>query len=193
MIQGKEKRKNRKSDVFKIILKIIASGTLVSAIFLLPGSAILLKEFLNKNKISHDYKRFRESLRIIEKKKLIRIIQKNGEDFLEITNLGEKELWRYNIEELEIKKPKIWDGKWRMVIFDIPEKFRDGRVALSQKLKEMGFYRLQKSVFVYPYECENEIDFIREFFDVKKFVILLRIPTMGEYCDLILKKHFDLL
>jgi DNA-binding transcriptional regulator PaaX len=193
MIQKTDKRKNRKSDIFKTILKIIASGTLVSAIFLLPGSAILLKEFLNKNKIGHNYKKFRESLRIIEKKKMIRIIQKNGEDFLEITNLGEKELLRYDIDDLKIKKPRMWDGKWRMVLFDIPEKFKESRDALSKKIKGMGFFRLQKSVFIYPYECENEIDFIREFFDVKKFVILLRISTMGEYYDLILKRYFDLL
>jgi len=184
---------NKKSEIARKILKITMAGVLIPAAFLLPGTSILLKEFLKENGASNDSKKFKRMLRIIKNKKMIKVIQKNGEDFLEITKSGKKELLRYNFDDLKIEKSKIWDGKWRMVIFDIPEKFRDGRVALSNKLKEMGFYRLQKSVFVYPYECENEIDFIREFFDVKKFVILLRLSTFGDYHDLILKKHFDLL
>jgi DNA-binding transcriptional regulator PaaX len=183
----------RKSEVIKIVLKMMAAGVLIPAIFLFPGFTIFLKDFLKGKNIKSTDKYFKRMLKKIKEEKLIRVVQRGDEDFLEITELGKKELLKYNINDLKIKKPKIWDGKWRMVIFDIPEKFRDGRVALSQKLKEMGFYRLQKSVFVYPYECENEIDFIREFFDVKKFVILLCIPTMGKYYNLILKKHFNLL
>ncbi len=183
----------KKSEGLKSALKIIGAGFLIPAIFLFPGSAILIKEFLKDKDINQKHHNFRRLLTRAKNNKLLRVVQKNGEDFLQITKLGKKELLRYNIDELEIKKSKVWDDKWRMVIFDIPEKFKNGRDALSKKLKEMGFYRLQKSVFVYPYECENEIDFIREFFDVKKFVILLRISTMGEYYDLILKKYFNLL
>src|SRR3989344_4593151 len=60
----------------------------------------------------------------------------------------------------EIKKPARWDKLWRLVIFDIPEEERTGRMALAAKLKELGFYPLQKSVFIHPYECKDEIDFI---------------------------------
>lgn len=188
----KLKARNRKSEISKVILKILGAGMIVSVVFLFPGSGILLKEFLKSKDIKYTSKNFRNSLRKIYNKKLVKVVQKNGQDFLEITALGKKELLRYDIDGLKIKKPKIWDGKWRMVIFDIPEKFGEGRRALSRKLKEIGFYPLQKSVFVYPYECENEIDFIKEFFDVKKFVILLYVPTMGEYYNLILKRYFEL-
>jgi len=63
-----------------------------------------------------------------------------------------------------------WDGQWRMVIFDIPEDLRKARDALRSKLKELGFCELQKSVFVFPYECKDEIDFIVEFFGVREYV-----------------------
>ena len=56
------------------------------------------------------------------------------------------------------------DGEWRIVIFDIPEKFKKAREALRMKLKELGFLELQKSVFIFPYECEDEINFIVEVF-----------------------------
>jgi len=187
------KKNIRMSSTMKDVLKLLCGGVVMPMIFLLPGSALIIKDFLKNQNINKKHEKFRYFLKQAKEKKLIRVVTKNGNDFLEITDLGRKELLRYDIDELQIRKSKLWDGKWRIVIFDIPERFRNGRIALSRKLKELGFYSLQKSVFVFPYECENEIDFIREFFDVKKFVILLYSLTLGDYHDLILKKHFDLL
>jgi len=187
------KKNIRMSSTMKDVLKLLCGGVVIPMIFLLPGSALIIKDFLKNQNINKKHEKFRYFLKQAKEKKLIRVVTKNGNDFLEITDLGRKELLRYDIDELQIRKSKLWDGKWRIVIFDIPERFRNGRIALSRKLKELGFYSLQKSVFVFPYECENEIDFIREFFDVKKFVILLYSLTLGDYYDLILKRHFDLL
>ena len=57
----------------------------------------------------------------------------------------------YDIENIELKTPAQWDGKWRIVMFDVPEKFKRTRDALRTHLKNMGFYEFQKSVFVHPY------------------------------------------
>ena len=65
---------------------------------------------------------------------------------------------------------KEWDGKWRLVIFDIPEEIRKGRDALREKLRKLGFYELQKSVFVFPHECKDEVDFVIEFFGLREYV-----------------------
>jgi CRISPR-associated endonuclease Cas2 len=72
-----------------------------------------------------------------------------------------------------------WDGKWRMVIFDIPERIRSGRNALRTKLKQIGFYELQKSVFIFPHECEKEIKIIVNFFRMDKYVKYV----VAEYID----------
>ena len=58
--------------------------------------------------------------------------------------------------------------------FDIPERFKKAREALRNKLRELGFAKLQESVFIYPYECENEINFIVEVFLIRPFVRLIR-------------------
>lgn len=86
-----------------------------------------------------------------------------------LTDKGKIKALTYRFQEMEIKKNQ-WDGKWRVVIFDIPEKLKTARNALREKLKELGFYEFQKSVFVFPYECKNEIDFIIEFFNLRKYV-----------------------
>ena len=79
---------------------------------------------------------------------------------------------------MEIKKPEKWDRKWRMVIFDVPNKYKTARDALRKKLKEMGFYQLQKSVWVYPYPCFDEILFIGKFFNAERFIELLTVEEM---------------
>ena len=70
---------------------------------------------------------------------------------------------------MKIKK-QVWDNKWRLVFFDIPEKYRWGRDSLRKKLKELGFFELQKSVFIFPYECKDEVDFIIEYYGIRKHV-----------------------
>jgi hypothetical protein len=106
-----------------------------------------------------------------------------------LTDKGRLRALTYNFGEMVIEKEK-WDGKWRFVIFDIPEKLKSGRDALRKKIKKLGFYELQKSVFIFPYKCADEIAFIIEFFGIKKYV---RHGTMDSIDDdIYLKKFFGL-
>ena len=86
---------------------------------------------------------------------------------------------------------KKWDRKWRIIIFDIPEKCKKARDALSRSLKNAGFYRLQKSTFIHPFECKDEVDFVIEFFNLRPFVRFI----IAEHLDneLHLKHYFNLL
>src|SRR3989338_3817241 len=106
----------------------------------------------------------RESLRKLYKSKLIEHIENDdGTATLVLSDEGRKIYLRYDIEKITIVKPSRWDGLWRLIIFDIPEEKRHGRKALAEKLLELGFKPVQKSVFIYPYECRKELDFIIEF------------------------------
>ena len=116
---------------------------------------------------------------------------KDGTVLTVLTNEGKKQILKYDIDKIEIKKQNSWDKLWRLVIFDIPEKERVGRMALAAKLKELGFYPMQKSVFIHPYECKDEIDFITEIFELAPYVRFLRVRDVD--IDLDLKNHFHLL
>jgi len=70
------------------------------------------------------------------------------------------------IDALKIRRPQKWDRKWRIVIFDISELKKFYREAFRGKLKELGFYPLQKSVWVHPFECRDEIELLRKFFSL---------------------------
>jgi len=74
---------------------------------------------------------------------------------------------------LEIKKPKKWDGMWRLVIFDIPQLRNAQRNAFRGKLIELGFVPLQKSIWICPYQCGDEMALLRDFFELSEKEIRL--------------------
>ena len=102
---------------------------------------------------------------------------KDGLAKIILTKEGEKKALKFKIDEMKIKKPTKWDDEWRVVIFDIPERFKKAREALRKKLKDLGFIKLQESVFVLPYECVNEINFITEIFLIRPFVRFMRVKS----------------
>lgn len=87
-----------------------------------------------------------------------------------LTEAGKEKAIQCDFDRMEIQKPPRWDKRWRIVIFDIPEKKRKMRNSLRNKLSFLGFIEYQHSVFVYPYPCRDEIDFIVEFFEAREYV-----------------------
>lgn len=114
----------------------------------------------------------------------------DGTTTIFLTNKGKNKALTYKLDEIKIPSMKKWDKKWRIILFDIPEKFKKARNALAGLLKNMGFYPLQKSVFVYPFECTNETDFVIEFFNLRPYVRYI----LAEHLDneFHLKNHFEL-
>ena len=95
------------------------------------------------------------------------------------------------INDLRISKDKKWDKKWRIVIFDISELKRFYREAFRGKLKEMGFFPLQKSVWVCPFECKDEIDLLKDFLGMTdKEIRLIIAKEIGDSESL--RKFFKL-
>ena len=77
-----------------------------------------------------------------------------------------------------------------MIIFDIPEKQKKARDALRGHLKRMGCYEFQKSAFIHPFECQQQIDFLIEFYQIRKYVRYLTIEAVDN--ELELKNIFHL-
>jgi len=103
---------------------------------------------------------------------------------------GKEKALTYELDKMKIKKPKVWDRKWRIVLFDIPELRKKSRNALRFRLKQLRFYEYQKSVFVHPYDCQDEIDYIIEFYGIRKYVRFVVADSLDN--ELHLKHHFNL-
>lgn len=111
----------------------------------------------------------------LEKRGLIKM----NNDRFSFTKSGQKwlslSLKRYFIKQSNGK----WDKKWRIVIFDIPEELHSARVRFRRKLKSLGFVMLQKSVFVFPYPCHEEIGDICNKLEVSDCVDIIVAESAG--------------
>ena len=166
-----------RSETKEKIILLLASGVVLGLsrsprnyFKVLKGAAKEWKE-INRNKLVRIVREFYND-RLIDYKE-----DKDGSVKIILTKEGQKKALKFKLDEMEIKKPVKWDGEWRVVIFDIPERFKKAREALRMKLKDLGFLELQKSVLVLPYECEDEIDFIVEVFLIRPFVRFVRVKS----------------
>ena len=132
--------------------------------------------------------------RIMEEFKYKRLIDfkenKDGSINIILTKLGEKHAVKYDPENIRIPTPAKWDKKWRVVIFDIPEKKRKIRDTLRHEMKKLGFFELQKSTWVFPYDCRDAVDFLIELYEARNFVRYIVTSEISYDADL--RLHFDL-
>lgn len=106
---------------------------------------------------------------------------------LDLTPKGRKLFEHIKFADVSILPPRDWDRQWRFLLFDIPEKSRNLRNTLRDKVKSMGFFQFQKSVWIYPLECENEIRYICEFLGATAFTMMFTAKIEN---DKILRRYF---
>ena len=136
-------------------------------------------------------RKFSQALWRLKRDRLIITSQKSNKTFVvELTEKGSRKVREFQFVDLAIKIPKRWDGVWRIVIFDIPNKRNAGRETLRSKIKELDFYQLQKSVWVFPYPCEKEIEFITELFHLYPYVQIIEATKIKN--DAKLRKYYGL-
>ncbi len=168
---------------------------------LLAGVAISMSR--SPRKTGYILRRLPRELRNIEKEHLHRCIKEfkseklisyredeDGNVTLELSRDGERHALTYSLESMELEKPLHWDKRWRIVMFDIPEKKHAARDALREKLRSFGFYELQRSVWVHPYPCEKEIEFIVEVFEIRHYVRYAELSNLTNEEEL--RLHFKL-
>ena len=141
-------------------------------------------KYIDKQYLYRIIKEFREE-RLVDYRE-----NDNGSVRIVITERGKEKALEFKIDEIKIKEPNYWDKKWRAVFFDIPEKRRGLRDALREKLKYLGFFELQESVFVHPFPCFDEINFLVEYFQIRKYVRMGELTKLTNEEELIL--HFNL-
>src|SRR3989338_3832707 len=131
----------------------------------------------------HHYK---QALKRLHNRGLIRI--GTGPKIKIIVTAKGKKYLRNLKKPVVIKKPAKWDGKWRLVIFDVPEIRRQKRDSFRYHLRNLGLTQVQESVWAYPYPCEKEITAVLEICDVKEFTSIFTGTYSGD--DQELRKIF---
>lgn len=174
-----------KKDLTKTVLILVGTGVLVPGLAIMPGLGYALRPFLKRYFPSD----IDQTLARLRKQKLISISYEGDKTKITLTENGRRKVLAYKFAEMKLNKGK-WDGWWRIVIFDIPEKNKKGRNYLRSKMQELGFYMLQKSVLVTPWDCRDEIDFIKHFYGVGDHVNLIKAKTFDN--EDVVRNYFEL-
>jgi len=155
--------KKPKSEISKDIFSWLL---IAGAVYIAASSPYFIRNLLTGYKKWQKYpkRKVYDTFYMLRKKGYINIGKRNRQIYISLTKEGKKKAGMFQIDALTIKKPKKWDKKWRIVIFDIAQLKKTYREAFRGKLKELGFYPLQKSVWVYPFDCQAETELLKDFF-----------------------------
>jgi len=169
----------------KEILKLLAAGAILSSTILIPGTAFIaglaIKEHENIQKKRHKAEwnkyntwRLRQMLRRLEKQKMVVI---SGNSVI-ITKKGKTRLLEYDLLDMKLREKP--DGKWRIIIYDVAELGKQQRDAFRGMLKRLKFLQIQKSVYITPFPCYEEIEYIRQRFGLSSEVKMIVATGLEE-------------
>lgn len=168
--------------------------TLVSEILIALSDASDLKPFpfetprARMRKTKHDPPRsYYQALYYLKRRGLAQIEGRGLHQTVKLTKQGFAEALRSKATAVQ-KDP--WDGKWRLVIFDIPESERKKRDLLRRILTKIGFLRLQDSVFVSPYKFSDTAAQYLKSIKLDSFIRVVQAEWIGRDEDL--RKRFKL-
>lgn len=162
-------KKRRRKNIQKAVLQTVAGVGVLSIALVAPNVIGAMRKLNIPLSVRQDTAVARARKRLVEKGMLT---YEKGK--LRLTKKGEAALARFNLSEYrEQKKKQRWDKRWRLLIFDIPEKRRGLREKIRRTLTTIGFMRLQDSVWVYPYDCEDLITLLKADFKIGKDLLYI--------------------
>lgn len=185
----KKAEEYRRGEIAHDILRLVGAGVLMGAVVIAPNVAQVVDMFDPKGRTQRN--RIWKAIKNLEQQERLRIEYKNGERYLVLTKRGQIALNDIAIEDLTIDPPRMWDRKWRIVMFDIPMHHSRARIPFREKLQDLGFETYQKSVFVHPFECREVVLTIAEHYGVRDFIRYMVAEEISHMREFVRK--FDLL
>ena len=175
----RQKAKVYGKEVVKILLKllvisgVITIGAIAPNIFAAFGRLNEQRRFFEKSDLKQLYK---------AKEKGLLKFEKIGENQYRVyaTEKGKLKGLGEVINDLKIKKPAAWAAKWRVIISDIPRKHNVIRNVLRQRLKTLGFYPLQKSVFICPFPCAEEVKLLAYLYNASPYLHIIEADSISD-------------
>lgn len=177
----------RRKNLQRIILGTVAATGLMSVALLAPNVLQILPKlgFIDRKKRQKEF--INQSRERLLKAGLLTY---NEQRLLRLTPKGEAKLRQFELVDFKLNTPKRWDKKWRILIFDVREERRPLREKIRRTLTTIGFSRLQDSVWVYPFDCEDLITLLKADFRVGKDLIYIIAESIENEARLL--KKFNL-
>jgi len=183
---GEIERRVRNGKIQRAIIEAVAATGVLAVAAVMPNAVQMFPKLFG-----YGVPKMRSSsLRRAQRRLIERRLLSSDGSRLRLTSEGERLLTILRISGKQQKRPRRWDHKWRLVIFDIPESLKRVRNRLRQELSSYGFMKLQDSVWIYPYPCEGLISLLKADFRIGKS--LLYIVADEVEGDMWLRKGFKI-
>ena len=169
---------------------LFIGGALTVAVAAPKVMSLLRKKHIDYFIPPNPKQRLYETASRLKQKGLIEFVEIQGKKRIRLTKAGEAEIRKIEEREVVGVKPKKWDRRWRIVVFDIPESKRALRNRIRAVIRRLGFLRLQDSVWVYPYDCEEVMALLKVEQHIGREVLYI-IADAIEF-DRPMRKHFEL-
>ena len=183
--------KKPKSEITKDILLWLVVGGIIAIAATSPYFGTnLIRAFQRRKR--YNKKKVYDTFSRLRREGYVRVEKHNHQIYISLTEEGRKKAGRFQIDSLHIQKPKRWDGKWRVIAFDVREERKKLRPVLRQMLRGAGFVLLQDSVWIHPYPCDEFVLLLKSHLQGKPRE-LLHLTVEAFETDSFLRKHFNLI
>lgn len=191
-----QKTKARLLKSGELALTALAVGGVITLALVAPNVVVAFHK-TRKQRRFFKQENIDKKVREFNSRKYFRYQKVSSDEYaITLTGKGRKLAHKFAVQNFKLHPEKTWDGKWRMITFDIDRKNSGARDALRFKLRQIGAMAIQESVFIYPYHCYDEITFWSSFYSVEKCVYYLEVDKIfneDHPVETNLKKSFGLL
>lgn len=179
---------NKLDPKSKEVLVLLGLGTFLAASLIFPGLPMIVgkgakeygkSQWEKKKKEWDKYNlwRLRQMIKRMQNSKFVEIVKENGVQSIKITEKGKRKLLSYDIEKISLDDTK-WDGSWRLIVYDIGTEKKANYEIFRRTITKLRLLKLQKSVYLTPFKCEDQIEYLRQLFEIGDEVIILKVGSL---------------
>ncbi|MDP3993952.1 MAG: hypothetical protein U1C56_01195 [Candidatus Curtissbacteria bacterium] len=181
----------------EVALGLLAAGGMLTLTVMAPNTFWAFERlFFKKPRYKHwtpgrKREKVARTFYYLKQHGLIKMAPTKKDFLISLTKLGRKRLEKMDFDAMAIKRPASWDGRWWQVAADIPTKDHKRAADLfRKKLKDIGFFPLQRTLWFYPYDPRGELEFLMNHFHIEHFVTIMEISRLDKDDEKMMKRFF---
>lgn len=142
---------------------------------LLPGPK---NPFYEKYRKLKNRQRFNKLIYYLKKNNFIKVKNLQGNEAVLLTKKGKDKAMKASFKIVNSRQKKRKDGKWIMIIFDIPQRQKSQRTLLRSVLINLGYKLFQQSVWVTPFDVFDQTERSLQFYCIDKYIRIFLVDEL---------------
>jgi len=124
-------------------------------------------------------KQFADMVYHLKKSNYIQVRQLQSKTAVMLTEKGRNKAAKVFLKMSHGKAKKRKDGKWIMIIFDIPQRHNKARNLLRSILENLGYKMFQHSVWVTPFDVSEKTEELLQRYSLDDYIHIFLIEKLA--------------